>query len=175
MFNPAFSFGNNNDMLACLTQGQVQDVFWLNESSLELADSRLPAYFVPKGDARSTQTFYAVVHRTEGFVARFEEPWSRLSQQEYLTVQLRMDHGGQDGGQGKRLREADKLLKAHIISNPRGIRDLRDHVKPDKYPNDVVLAVSSKDGESLRLFGHRTAAQLALKVCLSSYIADTLF
>ncbi len=162
-------------MLACLTQGQVQDFFWLNQSTLEIAASRLPAYFVPKYDGGSIDTFFAVIHRTDAFVARFEEPWNRLSQEEYLKVRIRKNPSGQDGDQGKGLRagdkKKDKLLKARIISNPKTIRDLRDHVKPEKYPNDLVLAVSSSEGELLRMFGDRTAAQLALQVCLFIYTA----
>jgi hypothetical protein len=30
-FIPAYSFGSDSDVLACLTQGQVQGVFWLNQ------------------------------------------------------------------------------------------------------------------------------------------------
>ena len=66
------------------------------------------------------------------------------------------------------------MLKAHIISNVKGIRDFREHVEPEKYPNDRVLAVLSRSGELFRLFGGRTAAQLTSKVCLSSYITTTL-
>ena len=74
VFNPEFSFRSNNGMLACLTQSQVQDFFRMNQSTMELAPSPLLAFFMPKGGPRSSETFYAVIHRTDAFVARFEKP-----------------------------------------------------------------------------------------------------
>ncbi len=41
---------------------------------MELAPSPLLAFFMPKGGPRSSETFYAVIHRTDAFVARFEKP-----------------------------------------------------------------------------------------------------
>ena len=74
LFSPAFSFGSNNDMLACLNQSHVQEFFRMNQSTMELTPPPLLAFFMPKGDPRSSETFYAVIHRTDAFVARFEKP-----------------------------------------------------------------------------------------------------
>jgi hypothetical protein len=67
--------------------------------------------------------------------------------------------GGDEG-------EKPNRLRACIVSYPAGRCELTDHVKPDKYPNDLVLAVRCGYSESLRLFGDRGAAQVALEVCV---------
>jgi hypothetical protein len=171
-FIPAYSFGSDNDMLACLTQGQAQDVFWFDQYIKELRDTRLPAYFVPKGD-ESAKVFFAVIPRSDTFMAHFKEPWSRMVQSEYFTLLLYHNHDvpavegeGGEGGEEGETGEKPNRLRACIVPYPAGRRELTDHVKPDKYPNDLVLAVRCSYPESLRLFGDRGAAQVALEVCL---------
>ena len=205
-FIPAYSFGSDNDMLACLTQGQVQDVFWFDQYIKELRSTRLPAYFVPKGDdAENASVFFAVIPRSDTFVAHFREPWNRMVRSEYFTLLLYHSHdvpvvegegaedgkdgddgddgddgeggkdgeGAKDGEEGETGKRPNKL-RACIISFPGGLRELTDHVKPDKYPNDLVLAVRCDYSESLRLFGDRGAAQAALDVCVYRCCSHTV-
>jgi hypothetical protein len=168
---PTFTFSSDNDMLACLTHGQAQDVFWLNEAVEELEASRLPAYFVPKGlaeDAQSAKVFFAVMSRPDSFVTHFAERWNRLSQQEYFALLVHKDHlapmesddsGAEDEQEGED-GEWPKKLRAFIITHPDGIPELADHVKPEDHPNDLVLAVRCNYAEWV----------CVLEVCLPPFL-----
>ena len=183
---PAFSFDNDNENIVSLTQGQVQDGFWVHEAAVEIRTKKLPGYFVPQGTQvpHEATKFYVVISRPQAWVTHFEKQWNRLVKDEFITLWLfgnwdpvvevprttpeAMDVDKQTGlvGDDDELSgfEWPKKFQAKIMSRPGGIHDLTGHVNTKEYPHDLVLAVDCKFMDLLKFFGERGAAESQLQV-----------
>ncbi len=176
---PAFSFDNDNENVASLTQGQVQDGFWVHEAAVEIRRKKLPAYFVPRGTQipHEATKFFVVISRPQAWVKHLEKHWNRLVKEEFITLWLFENWDPVvevPETTFKTMDDADKLPKpewpkkvlAQILSRPGGIRDLTGHVNDKKYPHDLVLAVDSKFMDLFKFLGERGAAESQLQVCV---------
>ncbi|KAL6798046.1 P-loop containing nucleoside triphosphate hydrolase protein [Trichoderma sp. SZMC 28012] len=127
-FAPAFSFDNDNEHLAAMTQSQVQDVMWIHKAAQDIADIRFRAYFINANEGARSDEFYVVVLLDDGFMRRFKDTWQHLVKGEFL--QLKMFDGPND--------ETPASWDAMIIDHPKGLPAMAGH-QTDK--DDFVLRV----------------------------------
>ncbi|KAL6699417.1 P-loop containing nucleoside triphosphate hydrolase protein [Trichoderma pleuroticola] len=127
-FVPAFSFDNDNEHLAAMTQSQVQDVMWIHKAAQDIAAIRLRAYFISANESAQSDEFYAIVLLDDDFMLRFKDTWQHLVKDEFL--QLKMFDGSND--------ETPASWDAMIMDHPRGLTAMAGH-RADK--DDFVLRV----------------------------------
>ncbi|PON27775.1 hypothetical protein TGAM01_v203542 [Trichoderma gamsii] len=94
-FVPAWSFDNENEHLAALTQSEIQDVMWVHQASKEIRQEFLRAYFIAPGDAdpQDCRELFAIVSLGTQFIEQYRQPWSRLVSSGHLKLRL-FDHEG---------------------------------------------------------------------------------
>ncbi|KAH8122378.1 P-loop containing nucleoside triphosphate hydrolase protein [Trichoderma asperelloides] len=89
-FAPAWSFDNDNEHLAALTQSQVQDFMWIHKASEEIGNIFFRAYFISPddGDPQDCKELYAILSLGMQFLDLYRQPWSRLITSGSLTLRL---------------------------------------------------------------------------------------
>ncbi|KAK4220741.1 P-loop containing nucleoside triphosphate hydrolase protein [Podospora fimiseda] len=125
-------------------------------------------YFVRKDE----KVVFAVVRRSDVFVAEFADSWTRLANDGYVTLHLHKNF--------ESLSEAGIKLKAKILSNAERIPALKGHVdtgkngkaKSNKYENDLFLSVlvaqlESSEKSALVFFEDCAKAKAAYENCVS--------
>lgn len=161
-FARAWTFDNDNEHLAALTQSQVQDIMWVHDAAVEIAATSLRAYFVPTrgGPVEECNFFYVVVPLGKEFMDKYEETWRRLTSSGLLTLNV-WDHEAH---------EDDELAVpwiARIQEVSRGIDVLDCHPSD---VNDLILHVRrprkedmKRDDIPVKVFTDRRAANMALQ------------
>ncbi|KAL7955999.1 hypothetical protein V8C34DRAFT_306941 [Trichoderma compactum] len=125
---PAFSFDNDNEHLAAMTQSQVQDVIWIHKGAQDIAGIRFRAYFISANEGARSGEFYVIVLLDDDFMRRFKDTWQTLVKDEFL--QLKMFDGDND--------ETPASWDVMIMDHPRGLTAMAGH-QTDK--DDFVLRV----------------------------------
>ncbi|KKP02303.1 hypothetical protein THAR02_05596 [Trichoderma harzianum] len=89
-FAARWSFDNDNEHLAAITQSQVQDVMWIHNASQEISETMFRAYFVnaQERDPEHSRRFYVIVALNKPFLNRFENEWRRLTKTGYLKLKI---------------------------------------------------------------------------------------
>jgi hypothetical protein len=159
-FNRAWSFDNDNEHLAALTQSQVQDVMWIHKASREIVEIRFKAYFINTQDCPPQQCnlFYAIVPLNKLFLARYKDIWRRIIKSGFLTLKLLHNEEGEDPAS----------WDARIQEFSRSIVILNNHPTDNC---DLVLQVrrpcqteAAKQPEfEVKVFSDRRAATLAFQ------------
>ncbi|KAG8352577.1 hypothetical protein FVEN_g9414 [Fusarium venenatum] len=91
-FQAAFSHPTDTSHVTAVTQSLVQDVAWLIKASNEMADERLPAYFVRIPAKVNIRRRYFVVVRTSGdFWGRYNKAWARFTKSADLKLRLHVE------------------------------------------------------------------------------------
>lgn len=152
-FKPSWSFDNDNEHLAALTQSQVQDVMWIHKASKKFGDTKLRAYFIsslscPPADC---SVFHAIVPLDKVFF-QFEDSWRALIKSGYLKLCIYDNEEDEKPVKWEaRVQEAPKtldILKVHCVEKS----DLVLQVRKPKSPQQA----------GVKIFGNRRAANLAL-------------
>ncbi|KAK1835642.1 P-loop containing nucleoside triphosphate hydrolase protein [Podospora conica] len=163
-FEETFVFESDNDLITSLTQGPVQDFYWLSKTVQALKSKKMAAYFVPKGgpsaSLKEAHVFYAIVPRSDEFLTLCQTHWNRLCQQELFKI--RVANGWADEA-------APKTFTARILEHTP--RDLQDHVS-SKFPTDLALVVRCDYEDRLKVFDERGAAEALRTSCVSLEFDD---
>ncbi|KAL6886055.1 P-loop containing nucleoside triphosphate hydrolase protein [Trichoderma evansii] len=150
-FKPAWSFDNDNEHLAALTQSQVQDVMWIHKASQKIAETKFRAYFVNPLDSAH---FYVIVPLGRESLLQHKDAWRILTKSGFLKLGLF------DNEEGKGLAKWD----ARIQEAPKSLDIMRRH----PVDNDLVLRVRRPKSQEdrpdfdVKVFEDRTAVNLAL-------------
>ncbi|KAM0257022.1 hypothetical protein ACHAQJ_004617 [Trichoderma viride] len=161
-FMAAYSYDDDNHHMTAVNQGNVQDVMWLDDAAIEIAATKLPAYFVrpASGDAADTDCFYLVVAMPHGFREERDAAWRRLSKTKSFLLHL------YDAIENE---EPDAQWECKIVDHPASVPALERH-ETEEY--ELVLFVRRpKQGQPAQMnreyvvrdFGDRTEANVALK------------
>ncbi|KAM0325791.1 hypothetical protein ACHAQA_007093 [Verticillium albo-atrum] len=118
-FLAAFSYRNDNDHLAVVSQSVVQDFFWLEKEIMNLREDKTPIYFVPRNmdvAPEECRSFYVVMPRENAFSQRYSNAWPRLTKN--LSLQLMLysqKHDSLTGG----------IWNCKLVQHPNSIDELR--------------------------------------------------
>ncbi|PTB37353.1 hypothetical protein M441DRAFT_40099 [Trichoderma asperellum CBS 433.97] len=176
-FKPSWSFDNDNEHLAALTQSQVQDVMWIHKTSQKIAETKFPAYFIKPLNCppEDYSLFHVILPLGQNFFLQHEDAWRVLTKSGYLK--LRLFDNEEDKNPAKwdaRIQEGFKTLDT-----------LHDH-PVDKF--DLVLQVRRPKSTQparrpyfeVKVFEDRIAANVALRkgkenwTCVSLDFEDQL-
>ncbi|EMT60933.1 Regulator of nonsense transcripts 1 like protein [Fusarium odoratissimum] len=119
-FGGQFWHPNDLSHVTAVVQGTAQDVMWLNDRREEIAEMRLPAYFVtpPNGNIERSSSFLVIIAMTMETRKSIDAAWRRLSKDEFPKIRLfnsPENEAHHDVWEGK------------IMSRPNGIPELNDH------------------------------------------------
>lgn len=153
-FPRAFTFSDDNEHVAALTQSQVQDVWWLFVASIDIASHWHPIYFVPLGDGHDR--YYGLVQLPADFKKVHEDAWRRFLKDGSLQLNLR-DRIVEP--------EATATWDARVVDYPAGKPQLRDHKVDDKLVLMVWRTRDEKKGSDFpaKVFETGKEASEALK------------
>ncbi|PTB63892.1 hypothetical protein BBK36DRAFT_1171340 [Trichoderma citrinoviride] len=111
-FREAYNHDDDNHHMTVVNQSNVQDVMWLDDVAIEIAETKFPAYFVrpdlgvPTAD---TDRFFVIVATREGFLKEHQKAWMHLRQQGPLLLHL------YDNPQNS---EPDAIWECKIVDRP---------------------------------------------------------
>ncbi|POR35972.1 Putative DNA helicase [Tolypocladium paradoxum] len=91
-YGAQYAFDSANDMVACLTQSHVQDVYWLFCDVEQIGTMDVQAALIPVANTR--RQFYAVVNLTKELIQNFALSWRRLTKNAYPFSVLVKPNGG---------------------------------------------------------------------------------
>lgn len=158
-FKPAWSFDNDNEHLAALTQYQVQDVMWIHKAAQEIGEMKFRACFINAQDCPpdGAKQFYVVVPLSNLFLANYEKAWRKLIKSEFLQLRL-FDHEKDKtlGSWDARIHDATNDLA--IIQQQQRVRDL---VLLVRKPHNTELV--RRPHYQAHIFEDRRAADIAFK------------
>lgn len=120
-FPLAFTFSNDNEHVAALTQSQIQDVWWLHVAAQEISSVLHPVYFVPR-DAGGVN-YYALVKLPAGFQETYRESLQWFFSHGPLQLALR---------NSANIRTGEVKWDACVETYPAGISELCNHKVDDK-------------------------------------------
>ncbi|KAI0883339.1 P-loop containing nucleoside triphosphate hydrolase protein [Annulohypoxylon maeteangense] len=131
-FSAAYSFENDNDHLAAITQSTVQDCFWLELAANQIAANHKPGFFASIGgvtEVDGSQIRY-LIFLHEGMISQFKAAWQRLTKEAQLQVEIFEDY-----------HDGTPLVKwdCEVLSHPETVAALRGH--PINGSHELVLAV----------------------------------
>ncbi|KAM0249672.1 hypothetical protein ACHAQJ_008969 [Trichoderma viride] len=159
-FNPAWSFDNDNEHLAALTQSQVQDVIWIHKASQVIAKAKFRAYFINPQDCSPVDCnqFYVLVPLGKEFMIQHENAWRMLTKSGFLKLRLFNNEEDEDEIPAKwdaRIQEAAKgldIMELHLT-------DTSDLILQVRRPSQIAR----RPDFEVQVFADRRAANIALR------------
>ncbi|KAG8408014.1 hypothetical protein J3459_018280 [Metarhizium acridum] len=126
-FFPRTSFDNINELLAVLSQSQVQDVMWVEAEAQKMRNTKLSAYFTPTTGEKEekTEVYYEILALPPEYRTTFESAWRRLAKEGTLKILL---HSSCQDSAG--------YGNAFIVDTPSAKYDLEEHLTED---HELVL------------------------------------
>ncbi|KAM0255907.1 hypothetical protein ACHAQJ_005308 [Trichoderma viride] len=157
-FKPSWSFDNDNEHLAALTQSQVQDVMWLHKASQKIAETKFRAYFINPLNCPPDECslFHVIVPLGNRFLLQHADAWHMLIKSGYLK--LRLFDNEEDENPAKweaRIQEASKTLDT-LHDHPVNKSDLVLQVRGPK-----LTQQARRPNFEVKVFRDRTAANVA--------------
>ncbi|KAM0324627.1 hypothetical protein ACHAQA_008016 [Verticillium albo-atrum] len=137
---PSYSFSDDNNHLAVMTQSVLQDVIWLDNAAIQIRATEVPVYFVPHDSSippADEIKFFVIVPLTKLFRDSYDAAWRRFAKNE--TVELLLFADPDDTKPAR--------WNCDIVAIPKGIELLNDH-PTDAY--EVVLETRRPKGNDNR-------------------------
>lgn len=159
-FAASWSFDNDNEHLAAMTQSQVQDVMWIHNACQEIAKMTFRAYFINSQDCNPEHStrFYVIVDLNEPYLSHFENEWRRLTKTGYLKLKI-FESGGDDWPAVWDARIQDAARGLDIMS--RHPTDVNDFVLEVRRPS--AKQVARRPDFEVAVFEDRRSATIALQ------------
>jgi hypothetical protein len=157
-FKPSWSFDNDNEHLAALTQSQVQDVMWIHKASQKIAEAMFRAYFVKPLSCPPAECsiFYAIITMDKNSL-RSEDAWYTLIKSGYLRLCLYDSEEDEYPAKWEaRVQEAPKtldILTGHAVDRSDLVLQVR-RPKPTQH--------TRRPDFDVKVYGDRRAANNAL-------------
>lgn len=159
-FKPYWSFDNDNELLAALTQSQVQDVYWVYKASQQIAAIKFRAYFINPLNCLDSdcRLFHAIVPLEKEFLLQYEDAWRVLTKSGFLTLYLYEDEKDDDPAKwDAKIQEASRTLDV-LRNHPVNQNDLVLHVR-----RPASSQVARHPEFDVKVFGERRLANVAFK------------
>ncbi|KAL7931583.1 hypothetical protein V8C35DRAFT_282577 [Trichoderma chlorosporum] len=89
-FAARWSFDNDNEHLAAVSQSQVQDIMWIHNAAQDIANMTFRACFINPQDCAPEQSkrVYVIVELNKPFLRRYENEWRQLTKTGHLKLNI---------------------------------------------------------------------------------------
>ena len=165
-FKPIFAFEDDSQAVCNASMAQIQDAYWIHKAAANIRDTHVHAYFVrayedePAHTPPNSTTYFAVVRLTESFRLQHATHWSRLTDEDFLGLQLYNSEGAE---------VETSPLDAKIMNRPDTLPAMGGkHALEKQFEFDLVLELRVKGNvrDLLKTFEGRVEAEEAFGVSL---------